>query len=243
MKKSGSQIFIDLETTGLNTNQDRICQIGAILSNGSEINTLINPHKNIPQEVTQLTGITNDDVKDAPDLEEVADQLIKALEESEAFVAYNFTFDFQVLQSELFRTVQYELKEEDFIFVDPYKIFRKMFPHNLSNAYLFYTGEKMQDAHTAIADIRATKTILEKQQELYSELFSKGIKEVQLETIGDTSILGKWFELKNNSFYFKQGKHRGEKVDPSHQNYMKWIYTLEDITMSERRYISGLLGK
>ena len=37
MKKPGSQIFIDLETTGLNTNQDRICQIGAILKDGSEI--------------------------------------------------------------------------------------------------------------------------------------------------------------------------------------------------------------
>lgn len=243
MKEPGSQIFIDLETTGLNTNQDRICQIGAILNDGSEINTLINPHKNIPQEVTDITGITNDDVKDAPDLETVADQLISALEKAEAFVAYNFTFDFQVLQSELFRTVQYELKEEDFIFVDPYKIFRKMFPHTLSNAYRFYTGEQMQGAHTAIEDIRATKIVLERQQEEYPELFEKGLKQVQLETIGETSILGKWFARKGDSYSFKQGKHRGETVDQSHQNYLKWIYSLEDITMSERRYISGLLGK
>lgn len=243
MKKPGSQIFIDLETTGLNTSQDRICQIGAILNDGSEINTLINPHKIIPREVTELTGISNDDVKNAPDFEEYADQLITALEESEIFIAYNFTFDFQVLQSELFRTLHYELNERDFTFLDPYKIFRKMFPHNLSNAYLFYTGKEMQGAHTAIEDIRATKAVLDKQKELYTDLFAKDLKIIEMETIGDTSILGKWFEKVDNAYKFKQGKHKAEKVEPRHQNYLKWIYSLEDITMSEKRFISGFLTK
>jgi len=243
MKKPGSQIFIDLETTGLNTNQDRVCQIGAIFSDGSELDTLINPHKNIPQEVIDITGITNESVKDAANFEDYADQLIKGLEEAESFVAYNFTFDFQVLQNELFRTVQYDLKEEDFTFVDPYKIFRKMFPHTLSNAYLFYTGKKMENAHNALADIRATKTVLEKQQEQYTDLFAKGLKEIQQETIGDTSILGKWFEKKDDSFSFKQGKHRGERVEVNHSNYLKWIYSLEDITRSEKRYIGGIIGR
>lgn len=242
MKNPSSQIFIDLETTGLNHNLDRICQIGAILNDGSEINTLINPHKPIPKEITELTGITNDAVKSAPNFEEVADQLIKELEKSQVFVAYNYVFDFQFLQNELFHCVHYELKEEDFIFVDPYKIFRKMFPHNLTNAYKFYTGKTFTEAHSAINDIRVTKEILEKQKENYPELFSKGLKTVEKETIGDTSILGKWFEKIDDGYRFKQGKYRGEKVEASHQNYLKWIYSLEDVTLSEKRYIGKFLN-
>lgn len=242
MKKSGSYLFVDLETTGLNPNKDRICQIGAILDSGSEINTLINPHRPIPREVTEVTGITNDDVKDAPNFEDYADRLIVALEESEIFVAYNYAFDFQFLQNELFRTVHYMLKEEDFVFLDPYKIFRKMFPHNLSNAYYFYTGKKMEGAHTAIDDIRATKEVFEKQKELYTGLFSKSLKEIEKETIGDTSITGKWFERVNGHYIFKQGKFRGETIDSTHHgSYLKWIYSLEDVTMSEKRFISGLI--
>lgn len=243
MKKPGSQIFIDLETTGLNPNQDRICQVGAILSDGSEIDSLVNPHKNIPEEVTQLTGITNEMVKDAPDFEQVAESLIKGLENAEIFVAYNYVFDFQFLQNELFNRLQYDLKEEDFIFIDPYKVFRKMFPHTLSNAYKFYTGKIFEGAHSAINDIKATKEILEKQEESYPELFSKGMKEVEKETIGDTSILGKWFKKAKEGYSFKQGKHRGELVDLSHhEGYLKWIYKLEDVTLSEKRYISSILG-
>jgi DNA polymerase-3 subunit epsilon len=242
MQNFGSQIFIDLETTGLNPNQERICQIGAILPNGEEFNTFVNPHKKIPAKIIELTGITDEDVASAPDFEEVADTLIKALEEAEIFIAYNFTFDFQFLQNELFRAVHYELKEEDFTFIDPYKIFRKMFPHNLSNAYYFYTGKQIQGAHTAIDDIRATKEILDKQKELYTDLFSKEAKKIEEETIGDTSILGKWFEKTDSGYKFKQGKFRGEQVEASQEQYLRWIYSLEDITLSEKRYISSILG-
>jgi DNA polymerase III epsilon subunit family exonuclease len=242
MQNFGPQIFIDLETTGLNPNQERICQIGAILPNGEEINTFINPHKKIPSKITKLTGIRDEDVVNAPDFEEVADTLIKALEEAEIFIAYNFAFDFQFLQNELFKTAHYELKEEDFIFIDPYKIFRKMFPHNLSNAYYFYTGKQIQGAHNAIDDIRATKEILDKQKELYTDLFAKDPKTIEEETIGDTSILGKWFEKDINGYRYKQGKFRGELVEGSQEQYLRWIYSLEDVTLSEKRYISGIIG-
>jgi DNA polymerase-3 subunit epsilon len=235
-------IYIDLETTGLNPNQDRICQLGVILDDGSEINSLINPEMNIPKQVSDLHGITNELVKDAPKLIDFAARLVDELEAAQVFVAYNYAFDFQFLQNELFRTVQYELREDDFVFIDPYRIFKTMFPHNLSNAYKFYTAKEFNEAHNAIHDIRATKEVLIAQQALYPELFAKGLKSVEQQTIGDTSILGKWFKSVDEKIIFKQGKHRGETVAKVHKDYLKWIYSLEDISMSERRFISKFIN-
>lgn len=241
MKADDKYIFVDLETTGLNPNQDRICQLGVILPNGEEINRIVNPGVPIPAAVTAIHGIDDQIVKLAPSFEDFAADLIKGLEEASIFVAYNFVFDFQFLQNELFRTVHYELKEEDFTFLDPYKIFRKMFPHSLANAYSFYTGKEIVGAHSAIHDIRATKEVLDKQRELYTELFSKDAKYVEEFTIGDTSIIGKWFAKADDGIRYKQGKYRGELVTPGQETYLKWIYGLEDVTMSEKRYISTII--
>ena len=242
MKASDKYIFVDLETTGLNPSQDRICQIGIILADGKEINMLINPGIAIPASVTAVHGITNEMVRNAPKFEDIAAELINGLEEANIFVAYNFTFDFQFLQNELFRTVHYELKEEDFAFIDPYKIFRKMFPHNLANAYYFYTGKQIIGAHSAINDIRATKEVLDRQKELYIDLFTKDAKEIEELTVGDTSIIGKWFGKVDGDIRYKQGKYRGELVNKSQETYLQWIYGLEDVTMSEKRYIASVIS-
>lgn len=235
-------IFIDLETTGINIFNDRVCQVGAILPGGEEFNQLVNPCIPIPKDATGIHGITDDMVKDAPNFNEIGDKLISELEKAKYFVAYNSIFDFQFLQAELYRTHNYFLAEKDYTFIDPYKIFKKMFQQNLSNAYWFYTGKEFTEAHSAIADIKATKEVLERQQEKYPELFSKSPEEVAKLTIGDTSILGRWFEIKNDDFYFKQGKHKGQKITSKHYDYLKWVGGLPDITISERRYIEDILS-
>ena len=62
------EFYIDLETTGLNPNEDKICQVGALLPNGEEIDTLINPGRpisqatTVPLSYTQLTLPTNREV-------------------------------------------------------------------------------------------------------------------------------------------------------------------------------------
>ncbi len=243
MKQANSKIFVDLETTGLNPSVDKICQIGIILPDGQEINQLVNPGIAIPSSSTEIHGITNEMVIDAPYFDEVADIIISGLNEAEIFVAYNFVFDFQFLQNELFNCCGFVLAEKDFQFLDPYKIFRKMFPHSLSNAYKFYTGREMVGAHCAIDDIRATKEVLDQQVTQYPELFTKSVKEIQDFTIGDVSILGKWFETNEHGLIkFKQGKFKGEIVKFNiHRDYLKWISNLEDLSFSEKRYLEEIL--
>lgn len=237
-----SSVFVDLETTGTNPAKDRICQIAIIKIDGSEWDSYVNPQMPIPQDSIQIHGITDAMVKDSPKFEDIADIVIQTLEEAEIFVAYNALFDFQVLQYELFNTVKYNLCERDFIFVDPYKIFKTQFPQNLSNAYKFYTGKDLVNAHSAIVDIRATKEILDKQKLAYPEFFKQPPKLIEEQTLGDMSIIGKWFKQEKGKIVFSQGKFKGIKVETGlrdHANYLKWIHGLEDTSLSEKRYIES----
>jgi len=193
-------------------------------------------------EASEVHGITNDMVASAPSIEDIAPKLIESLEKADCFVAYNALFDFQFLQSELYRAAKYDLDEANFIFLDPYKIFKKMFPHNLANAYRYYTGKEMEGAHDAMVDIKATQEILTAQEERYQELFELPYEELAKQTIGDTSILGRWFDVNNGQVYFHQGKYKGQALDVAeHGDYMAWIFKLPDITISERRFIKDSL--
>ncbi|MCI1975515.1 MAG: DEAD/DEAH box helicase [Limosilactobacillus sp.] len=98
---------VDLETTGTSVNHgDRIIQIGCVLVQDGEIinhfETKINPRTSIPRQITQLTGIKNSDVRQAPLFEDVAGTLYSLLSGT-IFVAHNVNFDFPFLNSELER--------------------------------------------------------------------------------------------------------------------------------------------
>ncbi len=236
-------LFIDLETTGINFGKDRIIQIGAILPGGKEYKTFVNPGMPIPKDSIEIHHITDDMVADAPSFKDVAEDMIDILNKTKYFVAYNFLFDFQMLQAELNRHIDYVLDESEFTFIDPYKIHRKMYPSTLSNVYKFYTNEEFTGAHDAMEDVIATKRILEEQEKAYSELFEKGPEEVAEHTIGKMGVLGKWFVPDSEGrIIFKQGKFKGEIVDRDHEGYLKWINGLDDTTISEARYISKKLG-
>lgn len=108
-KKTRGPIYsvVDLETTGTSVNHgDRIIQIGCVLvQDGKIINhfeTKVNPRTAVPRQITQLTGIKNSDVRNAPLFEDVAGTLYSLLSGT-IFVAHNVNFDFPFLNAELER--------------------------------------------------------------------------------------------------------------------------------------------
>ena len=89
--------IVDIETTGGRAKSHQIIEIGACLHNGHEVvdtyHTYINPGQHIPAFITQLTGITDDKVVDAPYFEDIAQDFMDFLE-GHVFVAHNVGFDF-----------------------------------------------------------------------------------------------------------------------------------------------------
>lgn len=159
-------IVFDLETTGLDFIRDRIIQISYIKvsPDGTEEreNLFVNPEKPIPHEVVELTGITNDDVKDAPTFKTLALQLSEKFKGCD-FAGYNSNhFDIPMLAEEFLRAgIDFDFSKVRLI--DAQTIFHKMERRNLAAAYKFYCGRKMEEdftAHRADEDTEATYRVL-----------------------------------------------------------------------------------
>ena len=159
-------VIFDLETTGLDLVKDRIIQISYIkvFPDGKEErgNELINPEKSIEPIITQLTGISDDDVKDKPIFKQLAPQLCEKFSGCD-FAGFNSNhFDIPLLAEEFLRAgVDFDFSKCHMI--DACTIFKKMERRNLSAAYKFYCGRKMEEdfeAHRADQDTEATYRVL-----------------------------------------------------------------------------------
>ena len=168
-------IVFDLETTGLDLVKDRIIQISFIkvMPNGEEErgDYLINPECHILPIITQLTGISDEDVKDKPTFKQMAKTL------SDKFTGCDFAgfnsnhFDIPLLAEEFLRAgIDFDFSKCRLI--DACSIFKKMERRNLASAYKFYCGRRMEDdfeAHRADQDTEATYRVLMGQLDYYTE--------------------------------------------------------------------------
>jgi DNA polymerase-3 subunit epsilon len=149
---------IDVETTGLSPKHERLTEIAIIIiENGEVIDefyTLLNPEKKIPYRITQLTGINNQMVQEAPHFFEVAKQVVQMTENC-TFVAHNASFDYRFIQAEFARYgFDYQRK-----ILDTVKLSRKLLPGYRSYSLGKLTkqlGIEITDRHRALGDALAT---------------------------------------------------------------------------------------
>lgn len=138
----GDFIVFDLETTGLKPATEEITEIAAVLVREGEIKdsfqTYVNPHKPIPPEITELTGISDETVADAPELPEALDKFF-AFMGDRVLVAHNAGFDLSFLKA---ACKKLDI-EREFTYIDTLEMSRIMLPH-LSRFKLNILAKELQ---------------------------------------------------------------------------------------------------
>ena len=223
-------IFFDLETTGINIASDRIVEISYLKVdlNGNETSkTLrVNPGIPIPEKVTAIHGISNEDVKDAPTFNEVAKSLARDFEGCDLAGYNSVKFDIPLLAEEFLRAgVDIDLKRRKF--VDVQVIFMKMEPRTLSAAYKFFVNKELSDAHSAEADTHATYEVLQAQLDRYSNLENDVGKLAEFSAHNrNVDFAGRIVYNEEDVEVFNFGKYKGQPVrevlekDPGYFGWM-----------------------
>ncbi|MBR1499677.1 MAG: 3'-5' exonuclease [Bacteroidaceae bacterium] len=224
-------IFFDLETTGLTIGKDHIVELCYIRldPNGCErAETMrFNPGVHIPKESSDVHGITDEDVKDCPTFAEKAPELARVFEGCD-LAGYNSNrFDVPMLAEE-FAIVGIDIHIEEKKLVDVQNIFHKMEQRTLVAAYKFYCGRNLEDAHSALADTRATLEVLEAQLDRYSDTLQNDVP-----FLADFTQMSRGVDLacrfvydENNVEIVNFGKYKGQRVrdvlrkDPSYKHWM-----------------------
>ncbi len=185
-----SKLFaiIDLETTGGRADRERIIEIAIAIHDGEKIidrfESLINPERTIPYNITRITGITTAMVEDAPKFFEVAKKVVE-MTEGTIFVAHNVRFDYTFLKYE-FQRLGYTYTRKQLCTI---KLTRKAFPrieggYSLGNLIQHF-GISVSDRHRAMADVAATAEVFDHIIHAngsldFDSLLKEGIKETQL---------------------------------------------------------------
>ena len=223
-------VFFDLETTGIDVANDRIVEISLmkIFTDGKEeIKTMrINPEMPIPPHVTEIHGISDDDVKDEPPFKIVAKDVAKFIEGSD-LAGYNSNkFDIPLLAEEFLRVdLDVDLKKHRFI--DVQVIFHKMEQRTLSAAYKFYCKKNLDNAHSAEADTIATYEILKAQIDRYTDL-NNDMEELSVFSSHNKNadFAGRIVFNDKDEEVFNFGKYKGQTVESvleKDQGYFSWM--------------------
>jgi DNA polymerase-3 subunit epsilon len=239
-------VFFDLETTGINIVSDRIVEISylKVYPNGKEDTRshLINPGIPIPPQATEIHGISDEDVKDAPVFKSIAKSLASQIEGCD-LAGYNSNrFDIPLLAEEFLRAdVDIDLMKRKF--VDVQTIFHKKEQRTLSAAYRFYCNKDLENAHRAAADTGATYEILQAQLDRYPDLKNDVGFLAEYSSFGNNvDFSGRLVYNEKGQEVINFGKYKGriaEDVLREDTGYFSWIFQ-SDFPLHTKRAFTNI---
>ena len=222
--------FIDLETTGLDTDEARIVQLATLkLFPGGETilhSRMVNPGMPIPPGAVAIHGITDQSVAGCPRFREIAPGVAAFLAGCD-LAGYNIAaYDVPLLEAE-FRRAGVEFSLEGRRIVDAMRIFHTREPRNLEGAVRFYCGGRdIEDAHSAEADTLSSFEVLVGQFKRYPDL------PLDLDELDRISRPPEWFD-RNGKLIWRDGelclnfgKHKERvlsEVVTADPGYLDWI--------------------
>ncbi|MGN6196581.1 MAG: exonuclease domain-containing protein [Ginsengibacter sp.] len=222
-------VFIDLETTGVNIAVDRIIEIAIIKitpdRNKHVKHKLLNPQMPISKSSSDIHGITDEKVKDAPTFKEVANELKQFIDNADLSGYNSNRFDIPLLMEEFLRAgISFDMNNRRM--VDVQTIFHMMEKRTLAAAYKFYCEKELTEAHSAEADATATWEILEAQLIRYEHLGNT--IDTVLQFTGEERYVdfARRFVMENDVEVFNFGKHKGRsvadvlKAEPQYYDWM-----------------------
>jgi DNA polymerase-3 subunit epsilon len=246
-------LALDLETTGISTNNDKIVQIALIGSSedGSEISyeNLINPRRSIPIQASNVHGIFDSDVKNLSDFSTFADEIYEQIEGA-VIIGHNVRqFDLPLLNNEFRRLGR--LPPNPKVVLDTLEVVRRVKlprPHNLG-ALCKKHGISLENAHTAAADAAASLLLFWRLTVDHSPYFRKSLEELErwlvhgdsrkedsnlgrgLEDLDMLDSLGK-IRIDEGHYVLAFGRHKGrhvseiQNIDPK---YISWLLSPKGI--------------
>lgn len=249
MKLARSLVILDLETTGIWVEKDKIVEIGMVkcLQDGSQEKYVrrVNPGMPIPPKVTQLIGITDEDVKDAPYFKDIAKEVISFIGDADMGGFHVERFDIPVLEREI---VEAGLKADlcNRVIYDAQKIYHIHEQRDLMAAYQFYCNKNLTNAHSALGDAEATLEILSAQTYKYGtgDGSVEDLKEFDYEQPFDYFDKDRKFRWWNGQLYPMFGKYARrssiKEIAAKDREYLLWMLT-RDFSDDVKALVEGAL--
>lgn len=224
-------VFFDLETTGVDVAKDRIVEICLlkIYPSGNEESKVmrINPTIHIPEESSAVHGIHDEDVANCPTFKDVAEDIWNFIKDCDLGGFNSNHFDIPMLVEEFLR-VGINPNFSKIRCVDVQNIYHKLERRTLVAAYQFYCHKNLEDAHSALADTRATYEVLCAQLDHYPDDLKNDLDFLAeySRRSNNVDFAGRIVYDDNNVEVFNFGKYKGRPVadvlrrDPG---YYSWI--------------------
>lgn len=248
----------DLEATGTDPETARIIEIGIMrlvpegeeaeeeisdgVYKGKTYNQLVNPRMPIPEEVTEITGIEDEDVVGMPSFSEIAFEVAGLIEDADLAGFNLLSYDIPLLKKEFVRDGRPEelVGPDDRKVLDMLKLEKALQSRSLEALYQKYSGgEEPEDAHRALSDAKATVSVLYGQLGKYEpkDCTPTGLQE---KAKGDYLDFDRKLRVTNpdninmDTVVIQFGKHEGKSVAWAWENdrgYVEWmIEEIDEIT-------------
>jgi DNA polymerase-3 subunit epsilon len=221
--------IIDIETTGGSARLEKITEVAVYLHDGEKITgefvSLVNPERNIPYFITNLTGITNEMVADAPRFFEIAKDIVE-LTKGRIFVAHNARFDYSFIRQE-FKSLGFNYKRS---ILDTVSLSRKLIPGhrsyslgNICRDLRIEINGRHRASGDALATVRLFEMLIEKDREINGtrsglikntkvSKLNPGLDISKLESIPDEPGVYYFFDEKGTLIYIGKSRNMQQRI-------------------------------